>query len=415
MSELNQGEVEVPSAELILDLPDWMGTSYSQLQTYRACPQRWYYSYRLGLQRPETDTMAMDFGSWWHLLRACDSIDRGRELESLRYAPEALEIPCEAGMLDTAGDDLQGQFWDVLDQWWEKLDPVLQEGWEEAYSEPVPARLRALNAAWRREYGGSTDEEPLAVEVWWTRPLSVVVGDQVIELRLGGFVDEVYWDNRREMVVIRDHKTHTAALSPRTSADDLTDGQLHLYAWGINPLVGTWGLPAKGVGAVAYDRVRTAKPKTPKLNLDGTLSKSITDYDAHTYTEWVGHGVYFEGRKKNGEGSGMYLPDPELVEALSTEAARSKWFQRTRTPINRNVVRAHLQSAVDTVRDQVNVRARIAVSQEAPRNLGRECKYCPFVELCRVEMLKGPMPPEELAESLEIFGLTPKKPRIKTV
>lgn len=405
MSELNQGEVEVPSAELILDLPDWMGTSYSQLQTYRACPQRWYYSYRLGLRKPDTETQHMDFGSWWHLLRACDSVERGRALGSLRQVPPHLGVPDGTKLEVDVPGNLVERFWEVLGAWWEKLPPVEAEVWTGIYGEPVPDRLRALNEAWWREHGDDILlEEPLAVELWWTRTIQVKVGDHEIDLRLGGYIDEIYWDQRRRMTVVRDHKTG-GALSTQTAVDDMTDSQLQLYGWGVYPLVETWKLPAKGVGAVAYDRVRTAKPKTPKLNLDGTLSKSITDFDAHTYIEWAKEGVPFEGRKKDGAGAGIYELDPSVVDSLSTQSARSKWFQRTLTPLNRNVLRAHLQSAVDTVRDQVNTRARIEVSREAPRNLGKSCKYCDFTELCRAEMLGGPM--EDIP--LEDFNLVKRE------
>src|SRR5699024_10684359 len=67
--------------------------SYSQINTHRACPERWQYGaiQRLEEDRPEGDAaVELEFGIRWHALRAADSIDRGRKHGSLKQSSEAL-------------------------------------------------------------------------------------------------------------------------------------------------------------------------------------------------------------------------------------------------------------------------------------------------------------------------------------
>ena len=54
-------------------------TTYSQITTHRGCPQRFNYAYVRGLKKidPEDVKVELEFGNWWHALRAADSIERG--------------------------------------------------------------------------------------------------------------------------------------------------------------------------------------------------------------------------------------------------------------------------------------------------------------------------------------------------
>src|SRR5699024_4410189 len=149
---------------------------------------------------------------------------------------------------------------------------------------------------------------------------------------LVGFVDEIYFDQRRNMIVMRDHKSHRQ-LAQQTTADDLMDSQLQVYAWGAYEDVVSWGRGSPR--AVAYDRVRMVAPKSPEVTMSGTLSKSVTDYDLATYLEWAkgpdGQGVPYPGRKKDGSGAGVYTAEQSVIDRLSQPAASSAWFQRTLT------------------------------------------------------------------------------------
>ncbi len=266
--------------------------SHSQLVTFRHCPQKWHYGslQRLSKVDPDDVKVEMELGSWWHMLRAADAIERGRKLDSLKWVPEKLTCINDGPTLTVASvTELVDAVCDLAFRWWGEQTPEIKEIWEGRIGEGLPARLLTLNQRWYDQWGPEIEHEhPLAVELRWDRQLPSLPqpgGERVDpDTVMLGYVDEVYLDIRRNLVVVRDDKS-SKGLSTQTTADDMMDSQLQLYAWGANPTVTAWGHGP--IRAVAYDRIRTTKPKTPQLTLAGTLSKSITDFDLATYLEWV--------------------------------------------------------------------------------------------------------------------------------
>jgi hypothetical protein len=110
---------------------------------------------------------------------------------------------------------------------------------------------------------------------------------------------------------------------------------------------------------------------------------------------------------KDGSGAGFYREEPEVVERLSTPAYTSGWFQRTLTPLNANLIRAHLRAAVDTALDVTLTKERARVSNEAARNLTAGCKWCDYAHLCRAQMWGGP----DGEYDLTLAGLRPRQQR----
>lgn len=362
--------------------------SYSGISQFRGCPQQWYYSRVLELEKIVPDiAVERDFGSWWHALMAADSIERGNRHSSLVHAPEWIEA---AHGIQFRSDGLVPS--DVLDATqvaWQRMGQGEREEWENRLGEDLPARLEAVYSRWLEQWESARAyERPLAVEVGWGRDLPGA------EARLVGYIDEGYVDTRRNVVAVRDHKT-SKALGTQSTADDMMDSQLQFYAWGAAPLFAEWKVGP--IQATAYDRVRTIKPKTPVLTQAGSLSKQVTDFDLRTYLEWAEPGVPFPGRFKDGSGAGVYQPEKEVIERLSSPVARSVWFQRTMTPLNGNLIRTHLQAAVDTAQDIDRLADRIEERQEAPRNLGGGCRWCDFAALCRAQMFGGPHGDYDLA------------------
>lgn len=213
-------------------------------------------------------------------------------------------------------------------------------------------------------------------------------------------------------MVARDNKTSTSLDQGGTSLSEMFDSQNQLYAWGVSPrLFESFGHKVRATG---YDRTRSVKPKTPQLTATGTLSKSITDYDLKTYTDWAHSGptwgekgAYYVSGKKAGEPKfGQYVLDPAVVATLSERSWKSKWFIRTLTPLNLNVIRAHLQSAQDTVGDLRRTFERVngGGNRAAARNLTSACKWCDFNELCRTQLLGG----DDAEYDLEALGLQSK-------
>lgn len=269
-----------------------------------------------------------------------------------------------------------------------------------------------MDARWRERWAAENgDEAPLGVEVKVRRAIPGT------DATMPGYVDLVYLDTRRNLTVVRDYKT-SRTLQAADAEDDLSDSQLHLYAWALEEQARAWEVPP--VTAISYDRARTAKPKQPGVTAtSGTLSKSVTDYDLHTYLSWAagpdGEGVpwgtegeYVKSGKRAGEPKfGRYVSEEQVVERLSSPAAASVWHQRSLTPLNRNIVAAHLRSIGHTQPEAARTVETFRETGEAPRNFHRRlCGWCDFAKLCRAELLGG----ADGDYPVEQFGLTLKYP-----
>jgi hypothetical protein len=362
------------------------------------------YSALRRLSRIETpgEAVERDFGTWWHTLRAADSVARARVNTSLRYAPD---------WLTTTDEENAPQFnsatvipVDVIAAsvvWWKKLSDETRALWTERLGgdHTLAERLEYALARHREEYAEDIEaERPLAVEMGWGRDLPGIDGAPS-PARLVGYVDEVYLDTRRNVVALRDHKA-AKALATQTTADDMMDSQLQLYAWGASPEVTSWGVGP--IRAVGYDRMRMTHPKPPELTLSGRLRQregqpSINGSDSHTYLEWCTPGVEFPGYQKTPPGT--YYPEPHIVERLMSPTHRSIWFQRTLSPLNVNLVKAHLRAAIDGAADMLLSEQRAARDAMVARNLSSSnCRWCDFVKLCRAEMYGGPDADYDLAD-----------------
>ncbi len=385
-------------------------TSYSELTTHRKCPQQWFFHYAESLMADESVDAAVerDMGSWWQALLGSDALERGRKFDSLRAVPRT--IKSVDGGPTWPGEDATAEA--VLleaDVWWFHQTGAVRDVWTERLGEPMPDRLLAMYRDWTEEWAEERDyERPLAVELRWQRNLPQRAEDRRTPVAMVGYIDEVYLDRKRNLVTVRDNKAHRA-LKPTTAVSDMMDSQLQLYAWGASPLVREWNLGP--VRATAYDRARMVAPKSPVVTQSGTLSKSVTDYDVGTYRRWSrgpeGMGVPYPGRKADGSGAGMYTVEQTVIDKLSTPAARSAWFQRTRVPLNVNVIRSHLRAAIDSSDDLRRSAARAERTREAARNLGRACDWCEYAKLCRAQMVGGPDGDYELID----FGLRRRPPR----
>lgn len=386
--------------------------SYSSLNLHRTCPMAWAYRYLRGIERIDDNRVHADFGTWFHLVKAAEAIQRGNERGSLRYSPEKFDLPGSEVRLHRDGEP-GSRFYRIggdgpsanlttslilglAGRIWPRLPAEYRDEFVDALGETLPERLLNAYRGWLERWKDEREnEEPIAVELKFKRPVETPTGEAVIP----GYVDEVYRDTKRGLIVVRDTKT-SKKLDAAESEDDLTDSQTHLYAWGSAEVLAEWGLT---VDAVAYDRVRSVAPKTPKVTASGGLSASIKDYDLHTYLTWAQgpdgegvlwgeEGVYFKSGKREGEPKwGHYTAEEKEINRLTTPSALAVWHQRTLTPINRNIIRAHVQAAVDTQQAAQQTVHRFKNTGEAARNFTRRgCSWCDFRKLCRAELLGGP-------------------------
>lgn len=374
-------------------MPGW--ASYSAIGTHRACPQRWKYAYLQRLERTPDAADAkveLNFGIWWHALRAAYAIETGRARGTLLLCPRTIGTP--AGDLST--HEFEGGLpllvKNTARTWFGQLPEEHKVQWIDKLGSTTLGRLEELDRRWQLQWAkDDLTEDPIGVEVKWTRSL-------LSGIELLGYIDLIYRDHKRGIIACRDYKT-SKSLDSQTAVDDMMDSQLQLYAWGVTPLLAKHGLK---IGALSYDRARSVAATVPKLTQMGSLSKSVTMFDWVTYREWAAAGQVYAGRTKDGSQSGTYQLEPELLEQLKTPQQVSKWFQRTLVPLNRHLILAHLQAAVDTVKDMQLSAERAVARGDAPRNLGRDsCRWCDFAALCRAQMMGGP----EGEYPLENFGL----------
>lgn len=389
-----------------------ISTHYSGLSLHRRCAQAWYYRYGLGVEQQEQGSPYITFGQWWSALRAAEGAERGRRLESLRIEGSGTVTPVDGLTIDlrtvTAEDVLA-----AAQDHWSRLSEDARAEFEEALGEPLPVRLQGAFTDWREEFADQTaTEHPIAVEMYWKRALPRPRADSewgeqdMPEVVLFGTADEVYWDSVREMTVVRDHKT-SKNISRNGAIDDMMDSQLHLYAWGLAPTITRWGL--KQTSAVGFDRIQSVAPAQPVVTKAGKLAASVTRYNLRTYREFTGgpegEGVPYPGMKKDGSGAGLYRYDETVAEKLSRPDWRAQFVDRTLSPLNLNIVRAHLRAASDTASDMWRTSVRAQRTRSAARSLGEACRLCDYADLCRAQMIGGERGEYELAE----FGLVGKR------
>ena len=356
--------------------------TYSSLTLHRRCPQAWKYRYIDGLRRSRSEvTPALDFGSWFHAARALDRINKGVVEGTLKAHPEEIQTTDTGPTF--SWDDSPADVIAASTEYWGRLGEDAREVWLDWLGQPLQHRLSHVYAEWRDRWAEESENESvLAVEQRWERE---VPGTGVT---LWGYADEVYQDRKRGIVVVRDCKT-SGTLGQVTSLDEMMDSQVQLYAWGLSPDCSEWGVPTPR--AVAFDRVRSKAPKTPKITKAGKLSASVKDYDLRTYLEWCADGVPFEGMKRDGSAAGTYTAEEAEIGRLTSPQAVSQWFSRHLTPVSPYLVRSHLQAAADTCSDISRTRVRADRRGEAPRNFGKAaCQFCEFADLCRAQMVGGP-------------------------
>lgn len=370
---------------------DW--TSYSGLTLHRKCPQAWSYRQLFKLSRSIKDDAKpeLHFGNWWHALRAAHSIDRGRALGSLKYAPKYIRCTDDGPRIATdTEEELVPLVFEAIEEWQERVPAEHLAEWKSKLGSDSPSRLlRSLNTRYLRQHAEAiAQERPIGVEVKWTRQLP---GSDVVLL---GYTDEVFIDEKYNLVVVRDHKT-SKTLGSQSSADDMLDSQLDLNAWGLADRIKEWEVGP--IGAVAFDRVCSVKPTTPVLTKAGRLSKQVTNFDLMTYLAFCSSP---EAVEKG------YEAEQAQIERISTDVYQTRWFQRTLRPINRNIIRAHLQAAVDTNMDAHKTIDRVIKRGEAPRNMtGAACRFCDYAKLCRAQMVGGVEGEYEISE----YGLRHKE------
>lgn len=368
----------------------------SGLSALRTCEQQFAYDRMLRLE-PRYLSTAPTLGTWVHAMLGADDIARGWDEDTLIRVPEVLDLPGRPMVIHQPdegiyGDHLRGERGRVegpLDgqlvieaatHWWNReAGGSFQDDYRSRYRDvDLPDHLADLwerySLRWDVEDDGRL--EVLAVEVEWTRSVRGRGGEVV---PLAGRVDVVLRDTRYGLVVVRDRKTHGQWPSEPQFVQDLMNSQLHLYAWGVAPMLAEAGIGPPS--ALEWDRIRTKPPTTPALTKAGRLSKSVSDYDLPTYLAWANQHPEYDGTRT--VDPGVYEVEDEVVEHLSSEEERDRFYFRRRFPVNEDVIRTHVAMALE---DHHAIEALQEDPSSAVRSPGRHCSWCDYLTLCRGQL-----------------------------
>jgi len=362
----------------------------SAVDKFRTCQGSWFMNYVLGIEPLEQNKDARVeplLGSWWHLLRAADSLERGRSAGTLLDVSGNIEVEGIVSLAKTEATLTQvmvhaEEYWASLAGKYTTDGESIQDIWLEVCGSSLPERLAHMNTLWTECHKEETaTEKVLAVELHLSRDLPEQYGI------FTGTLDEVVYSETLGAVIIRDHKSVNTITLDSTD-DDQRTSQLNLYAWLVYPWLVEHGYA--GATYLQYDRVRRRAPKVPSVTLAGTLAKTPSDYDYITYETWSAKGVEYPGRKADGSGAGVYYTDPAVSTALRTPEAVSKWVARSTSLVVPNVVRAHLESVADARQDMDKVVERCAKDNRVPLCLSRwNCRLCEYKSLASDIMLMG--------------------------
>lgn len=119
------------------------------------------------------------------------------------------------------------------------------------------------------------------------------------------------------------------------------------------------------IKGVVWDMIKTSAPKPPRILKNGQFGKQYADQTLMSF-EWAG--VYMPGLPK------------DVYEEIKDN--HKNFLDRYITPILPSVVDAVWKDFVDSVED-------ISKNKHTPKNLGRDCEWCAFKELCQAELTGG--------------------------
>lgn len=319
--------------------------SYSAVNDWRACPQRYHYRYVDGL-RPKVEDSAPTLGRILHHYMAefytCQQEKTGAqqahiaaleavddkfedELEGLAFAAQAAEQP----ELAQTFVDMPGKAKRIAQRY------LVTRGLYDYQSQTI------LHVEVRIEY--PLDENGLT---------TACVIDLITEDDTGTWL----WE----------HKTTGNVPEPRIRLKDL---QTTLYVAIAEEALGV------KIDGIRWNYLRTKEPTTPDLLRNGTLTRrSNLDSDWPTYLEAV---------KENGLEPDEY----EEVRLRLLDKEESVFFPRYEVPLVQNeglLLRDFIITArqIDTVYGSGGMFTPV-------RNVGFNCNFCPFEKLCRAKIMGG--------------------------
>lgn len=325
--------------------------SYSTVQTVRDCEQKYVYRYIDRLSPVLEDATPLHLGTAVHTyLEVYYGLLKTGQTPALAHTT-ALEM---------TGDKHTKELHDLA-----KLAAELsQDELARSLLEIVPRALTLAKVYHRVHEDDIRRHEILLVEEKFLYP----VKEGVV---LPGRIDLVTRDRTTKEVILWEHKT--AKRIPRVESR-LGDLQTFLYNLVLEE---EHGLHAD---VILWDYIQTVPPKPPKLLKDGTLSKAS---DQVTTVE-----LYVKALRDNREAleeRGQTFEDYRGAIEAVRERERRTMTTRYELPV---VGREDVLLA-DYLRSVEHIEALNKHPDQAVRNIGWACNFCPFDKLCRTVLTGG--------------------------
>ena len=359
----------------------------SHLTAVRRCKRKFWYAFIEGIQ-PKQPGLPLARGIWLHYCLEAQYLKWGLEDGTLLRVPEYTNIDGVGKVRLITSEDkppvlviddptfgpealyplsARGMLSLLTDHVWSRL----LQGEREKYTEDghtLPEACERILTEyfyyWREDYFKNREFDVLLVEVEWKR------NDGKNDRE--GRIDYVI-RNKRGQIVVGDWKS---TKSEPHAEYKFMESQLHLYPWGVQPLLKELGLTDKELNniIVEFDYLSTKLPTTPSLNQDGSMSKRKINT---TYL------TVFNFLKENG----LKWSKEEVEEYL--EKTEKVFFVKKTLPRSKKVT----DNLLKEDKEDIELIDRIAENPEAAtRTVSLHCNWdCDFLELCKGELYEQDM------------------------
>lgn len=304
-----------------------LSISWSQVKTYRRCPQQWKYKYLDRLQ-PKERKRAPYLGNWLH---------------------RALETYYEFGDWRIGHKEYLKEWNSLFDEEREELSKKFG---------PLPDAVRRIikSYIWYHKHDGW---KVLATEYEFEVLVGYFEVDGVrVEVHANGRIDLIVEDQEGFIWVV-DHKS-TGSI-PEPGAFHAMDPQLMLYPVGAKEEFGR-------IAGIVYNYLRSRPPSIPKTNKDGSISKRKIVTDFPTAMRFL---------KEKG------FDPKDYSDFLRPLRKRSVLLRRYRLPREPQVTKTIIRDFIATGKDIHLEKQRTS----HVRNITKDCAtMCAFHDLCKGEL-----------------------------
>lgn len=335
----------------------------STFNTLRLCEQKFVYEHIDGLE-PKDKAYVLLLGSWFHALMYAQGLRQGVTQGTLLHGvPDLMDLGID-GLAPVSPEEM-GLFVDKGRSFTRAVHAYIMDNFHtylptngEDEVAGMPDFVWNLYCRYMAAHMSEVlTEEVLGVEVEWTREEKDADG---VTRTYGGKVDRIV-KRADGLVVIRDYKT--TGQKP-TSDFRLSNSQLHLYAWGVAPMLAEHDLSPD---LIEYDYALTY-PITMRVTKAGALYKNQKVMDDMGATMLM-------------KEMGLNPTDEKFQPYLQKcrEEGNAEFFSRSAMPVNVTVIQNLLseQERLQTIAEDLRNGAH------AVRNRGRHCDYmCPYKAVC---------------------------------